>query len=420
MQTWKLRFFSIWTGQTLSAFGTVVAQFALVWWVTKLTGSATVLATATVAALVPTILLSPLAGVFVDRHNRRLIMIVSDAFIALVSLWLAYLFWTGAMELWHVYVAAIARALGSAFYGPACGASITLLVPKEQYGRIGGMDQTRSGVLEVAGPLLGALAIAWFPLHHVMLLDVGTAAFAILPLLIFSIPQPKADPTATGGRASYWQDFVAGFRYVVGWRALMLFVGLVAIVNIMLFSSTTLTPLLVYNGFGGEAGMLAWFQSGFGFGMIAGGLALGLWGGPRRKILAVLGSIVGMGGILLIPAWTPTSVWWVAVGGYALLGIVFAIGQGNMSAAFRGLVDPAKQGRFYSLLRSLLHGLNPLGIMIAGVVADAVSIRFWFAVAGVVLVVAGIVGIAFPPLRRIEQEAREAQEAQQAQEANTS
>ena len=412
MQTWKLRFFSIWTGQTLSAFGTVVAQFALVWWITKLTGSATVLASVTAAALVPSLLISPFAGVFVDRHNRRLIMIVSDAFIALVSLWLAYLFWTGAMQLWHVYTAAIARALGSAFYGPACGASITLLVPKEQYGRIGGMDQTRSGVLEVIGPLLGALAIAWFPLHHVMLLDVGTAAFAIIPLLIFSIPQPRPEPSATGGRSSYWQDLVAGFLYVVRWRSLMLFVGLVAIVNIMLFSSTSLTPLLVYKAYGGEAQMLGWFQSGFGFGLIGGGLALSLWGGPRRRILAVLACIIGLGGILLIPARTPASLWWVAVGGYALLGLTFAIGQGNMSAAFRGLVAPSKQGRFYSLLSPLFQGLNPLGIMVAGTVSDAMGIRFWFAVAGIALVLAGVAGFAFSPLRRIEQEAQEAQEAQ--------
>jgi len=412
MQPWRLRFFSIWTGQTLSAFGTVVAQFALVWWITKLTGSATVLASVTAAALIPALLVSPFAGVFVDRHNRRLIMIVSDAFIALVSLWLAYLFWTGTMQLWHVYVAAIARALGSAFYSPACGASITLLVPKEQYGRIGGMDQTRSGVLEVVGPLLGALAITWFPLHYVMLLDVGTAAFAIIPLLIFSIPQPKPEPSAAaGGGSSYWQDLAAGFVYVIRWRSLMLFVGLVAIVNIMLFSSTTLTPLLVYRGFGGEAGMLAWFQSGFGFGVIAGGLALSLWGGPRRKILAVLGCIVCMGGTLLIPAWTPASLWWIAVGGYALLGLAFAIGQGNMSAAFRGLVAPSKQGRFYSLLTPLFQGLNPLGIMVAGAVSDAVSIRFWFAVAGVVLVLSGVAGSAFPALRRIEQEAEEVQAA---------
>ena len=420
MQTWKLRFFSIWTGQTLSAFGTVVAQFALVWWITKLTGSATVLASVTAAALIPALLISPFAGVFVDRHNRRLIMIVSDAFIALVSLWLAYLFWTGAMQLWHVYAAAIARALGSAFYGPACGASITLLVPKEQYGRIGGMDQTRSGVLEVAGPLLGALAIAWFPLHHVMLLDVGTAAFAILPLLIFSIPQPKPETSAASGRSSYWQDLAAGFLYVVRWRSLMLFVGLVAIVNIMLFSSTSLTPLLVYKAFSGEAGMLAWFQSGFGFGVIGGGLALSLWGGPRRRILAVLGCVIALGGFMLIPAWTPVSLWWIAVGGYVLLGLAFGIGQGNMSAAFRGLVDPAKQGRFYAMLRPLFHGLNPLGIMVAGAVSDAVGIRFWFAVAGIVLVLAGIAGVAFSPLRRIEQEAQAIQEAQQVESAMNS
>lgn len=118
-----------------------------------------------------------------------------------------------------------------------------------------------------------------------------------------------------------------------------------------------------------------------------------------------------MGGSLLIPAWTPASLWWIAVGGYALLGLAFAIGQGNISAAFRGLVAPSKQGRFYSLLTPLFQGSNPLGIMVAGAVSDAVSIRFWFAVAGVVLALSGVAGSAFPALRRIEQEAEEAQAA---------
>ncbi|MBU1050851.1 MFS transporter [Candidatus Bipolaricaulota bacterium] len=413
MEKWKLRFFSIWAGQTASSFGTDVAQFALVWWITKLTGSAMVLATATAAALVPTILLSPFAGVYVDRHSRRLIMIVSDAFIALVSLWLAYLFWTDTMQIGHVYVVVIARALGSAFYRPASGASVTLLVPKEHYGRISGMDQTRSGVLTVAGPLLGALAIAWFPLHHVMLFDFGTAAFAIAPLLFFTIPQPAVEPSAA--RASFWQDFVSGLQYVVQWRALMLLVSLVAVANVMLFSSMSLMPLLVFKGFGGEARMLGWFQSASGFGMIAGGLALGIWGGPRRKIPAFLACVTGVGAALLFPAWAPTSLWPIAVGSLGLLGVMFSIAQGNFTAATRGLVDPVKQGRFYALLGSLLQSLEPPGILVAGAVADVAGIRAWFAICGVVLVLTGGIGFLSSPLRRIEQEAGEVQVANRAQ-----
>ena len=95
---WKRSFFAIWTGQMFSLVGSRVVQFALVWWLTELTGSATVLATATIVALIPEILLGPIAGAYVDRWNRRIVMIVADSLIALASLWLAFLFWTGSVQ----------------------------------------------------------------------------------------------------------------------------------------------------------------------------------------------------------------------------------------------------------------------------------------------------------------------------------
>ena len=130
MEKWKARFFSIWTGQSLSLVGSVAAQFALVWWVTEETGSATVLATASLVALAPSILLRPFIGVLVDRLSRKRVMIVADTFIALISLWLAYLFRTGAMQIWHVYVVMLARSVGGAFHHTAMMASMTLIVPK--------------------------------------------------------------------------------------------------------------------------------------------------------------------------------------------------------------------------------------------------------------------------------------------------
>jgi DHA3 family macrolide efflux protein-like MFS transporter len=112
---WGWRFFPIWTGQALSWLGSTVAQFALVWWLTDHTGSATVLATASTAALVPQILLGPLAGTYVDRWNRRLVMIVADGFMALLALWLAWLFWQDRLAIWHVYVLMVGRAFGGSF-----------------------------------------------------------------------------------------------------------------------------------------------------------------------------------------------------------------------------------------------------------------------------------------------------------------
>jgi len=161
---WAANFFTIWTGQAFSllAFsllGSRVAQFALVWWLTQLTGSATILATASLVGFLPEVFLMPIAGAYVDRWNRRITMIVADGVVALASLWLVYLFWTGAIQVWHVYVIMFVRALGGCFHWPAMQASTTLMVPQAHLTRVAGVNQTLYGLLSIFGPPAGALAM---------------------------------------------------------------------------------------------------------------------------------------------------------------------------------------------------------------------------------------------------------------------
>jgi DHA3 family macrolide efflux protein-like MFS transporter len=133
---WALPFFTIWTGQALSLLGSRVAQFAIVWWLTEMTGSATVLATASMVAFIPEVFLAPIAGTYVDRWNRRVVMIVADSIIALASLWLAVMFWMGAAQIWHIYVLMLIRSIGGSFHWPAMQASTSLMVPKDRLFRV--------------------------------------------------------------------------------------------------------------------------------------------------------------------------------------------------------------------------------------------------------------------------------------------
>jgi DHA3 family macrolide efflux protein-like MFS transporter len=406
-QGWRARFFTIWTGQSLSLVGSVAAQFALIWWVTKETGSATVLATASLVAMAPSILLRPFIGVLVDRLSRKRVMILSDSFIALVSLWLAYLFWSGTMEIWHVYVVMLARSFGGAFHHTAMSASITLIVPRQHYARVEGLNQIIDGGLGIIGPLLGALLVALLPLHGIMMLDFSTAAFAVLPLLLFAIPQPEPMEGNAGEKPRFWADFRAGLRYVLAWRGLIALCGLLIVLNFALSPAFSLTPILVLKGFGGEAAMLGWFNSALGLGMVLGGLVLSAWGGLRRKIVTTLSAIVAMGGSLFLIAAAPRKLYYVAVAGFFLAGSLMAIGNGCLRATFRGVVHPSMQGRVGSLMGSMATAMSPIGLAIAGPVADAIGVRSWFAIAGAVLVIGGAVGLWMRPLRRIEDEAEE-------------
>jgi DHA3 family macrolide efflux protein-like MFS transporter len=245
-------FFVIWTGQAFSLIGSSVAQFALVWWLTRLTGSATVLATATMAAMVPGIVLGPIAGAYVDRWNRRMVMIVADGVMALVALWLAYLFWTGTMQVWHVYVIMFVRSLGGSFHWPAMQASTSLMVPKEHLTRVAGLNQMMHGAMNIVSPPLGALLMSLLPLHGIMMIDVSTALVAISPLFFVHVPQPNggrlpSNQAASGGKMSIWTDVVDGLRYVRDWRGMQILLGMAMIINFLLTPGGSLLPLLVTN-----------------------------------------------------------------------------------------------------------------------------------------------------------------------------
>ena len=191
-KNWLIRFSTIWAGQAVSLFGSMLVQFALVWWLTAQTGSATVLAVATLVALLPTVLIGPIAGAFVDRHSRRWMMVIADSLVALVTLWLVILNALGWMQVGHVFAAMFLRAAAGTFQWPAMQASTSLMVPKKHLARVGGLNQTLYGLLGIVAPPTGALLVMALPMQWVLAIDLITAALAVLPLLVIGVPQPPA------------------------------------------------------------------------------------------------------------------------------------------------------------------------------------------------------------------------------------
>lgn len=403
---WQISFFTIWTGQAFSLIGSTVAQFALVWWLTKLTGSATVLAMATMAAVIPQVLLGPIAGAYVDRWNRRMVMIVADTFIALASLWLAYLFWTETMQVWHVYAIMIARSIGSSFHSPAMQASTSLMVPDKHLTRVAGLNQMMNGALNVIGPPLGAFFLALLPLHGIMLLDVGTAALAVVPLFWVHVPQPprlSIEDTASGQVPSVWSDLVEGLRYIWGWPGLLGVLIVAMILNFVGNPAFSLMPLLVTRHFKGDALQLGWLESSWGIGLVLGGLFLSMWGGFRRRIYtSVMGLMLQGLGIILVGL-APANALWVAVGGMFIGGAMNAFVNGPLFALLQATVSPGMQGRVFTAVQSLSWAAWPLSLAVAGPVADAVGVRPWYVVGGIVCTLMGLVICFVPAIVNLEQ-----------------
>jgi MFS transporter, DHA3 family, macrolide efflux protein len=400
-ENWAPRFFTIWVGQAFSLFGSSIVQFALIWYLTQTTGSATVLATATLVGLLPQIFLGPFSGTLIDRWDRRLVMIFADGGIAVVTLVLAYLFWMGKVQTWEIYVALFLRSIGGTFHFPAMQASTSLMVPKNQLSRVAGMNQTLQGFVTIVAPPSGALLIGWLPTQGVLMVDVVTAMMAITPLLFFQIPQPIRQETH-GQKSGYWHDLGEGLRYMLSWPGLLAVLLIATALNFLVNPVGSLIPLLVTQYFKKGALALGSLNSLWGFGMIVGGLILSMWGGFKRKIVTMLSGMAGSSIGILIVALAPANAFWVALAGFFFAGFCITIANGPAFALLQSIVRPDMQGRVMSLVLSIIVAMSPISLMVAGPLADAYGIRLWFWIAGVLCFVVAISGFFIPSVMNIE------------------
>ena len=396
-------FFVLWTGQAVSLLGSQLVQFALIWWLTQETGSATMLALASLAGLLPRVVLGPFVGVLVDRWNRRLIMLVADSIIALATVVLAYLFWVEAIQIWHLFVILFVRSLGGAFHHPAMQASTTLMAPESQLTRIQGLNQALQGGLSIVSAPLGALLLSILPMQGILAIDVGTAVFAIIPLFFIHVPQPEqAIDESQTKRPSFWTEMEAGLRYVWGWPAILALMVMTMMINFVLSPTFSLIPLLVSAHFGGDAMQLGLLDAVAGSGIVIGGLVLGAWGGFKRRIITSLSGLIGIGLGALLIGFAPANAFLMAVVGAFIVGSAIALTNGPIMAIFQSRIEPDMQGRVFTLLGSLSAAMTPLGLIIAGPAADAFGVQSWFIVGGFVTLLMGIIGLVTPLIINVE------------------
>jgi len=397
------RFMVIWCGQALSLFGSQAVQFALIWWLTLETGSAAILAGATFAGLLPQVVLGPVIGALVDRWNRRAIMLAADAVVALASLVLAFLYSRGAAGVEAVFAVLFVRALGSAFHGPAMLAASSLLVPEQHLTRVQGWNQSLQGALAIVGAPAGAFLFARLTMAGVMLVDVVTAGFALAPLLFTRIPEPERQAPDGQARPSVLRETLAGLQYLRSRRGHLALMLLAASINLFLAPAFSLLPLLVQNDLGGNAMALGWMTSVFGAGMIAGGIILGSWGGFSRRIVTAVAGFIGLGAAVLVLGMAPPEPLIIAAAALLTVGLMVPFCNGPIYAIMQTTIEPAFQGRVFSLLGSLAVATAPLGLLLAAPIASFAGVRAWFLAGGVICMSMGAVGFLLPALIRIEE-----------------
>jgi DHA3 family macrolide efflux protein-like MFS transporter len=400
---WMKTFFPIWGAQIFSLLGSGLVQFALVWYLTQKTGSAAILAMATFVALLPNVLLAPFAGALIDRWNRRLVMIIADGSIALVTLVLVILFATNLVQVWHIFVVLFLRAFGSMFHWPAMQASTSLMVPEKHLSRVAGINQAISGGLNIAAPPLGALLMSLISFYQVVAIDIVTAIIAITPLFFIKIPQPVR--TDQGEKVSVrlvLKDIGEGFRFLKAWPGILLLTVLAAALNFFLAPVDTFLPLLVTQYFKQGVWELGVLQSAVGVGVVAGGLLLGVWGGFKSKVVTSLVGVIGIGlGVMLLAA-TPVSLFALAVVAMVFMGISNPIANGPLMAIMQSKVPPEMQGRVMGFSGSLCSAMMPIAMLVSAPVVDQLGLHAWYWAAGLITAVMGVVMFFLKPIMQLD------------------
>jgi len=417
-------FLTVWAGQLVSITGTSLTGFGLQIWVYLETGSVTRLALVSLAYAIPSVLLYPIAGALVDRWDRRLTMLAADLLAGVSTLVIAGLYFGGHLEIWHLYLLAGVGGLGNSFQTPAWMAAIPLLVPRKHLGRANGLVQANEAIAMVAAPAIAGAMLATVGLGVVLLADVATFLVAVATLAAVRFPPtPKGEHSATG---SLRADVAAGWRYLRDRSGLLWLLATYAGVNFVLtFVNVLLIPLIV--SFSSEAaagGVL----SAAGFGMLAGSLVMSTWGGPQRQRIAWIMGGIAIGGLSVIIAGLRPSLLLIIVGS-VLLMLGTPVVNATSQVIWQLKVAPEMQGRVFALRRMVSQAMFPLGLVLAGPLADRVfepllaargglagsvgrvigtgsgrGIALMFILAGVGTILMAAVGWLQPRVRHLEEE----------------
>ncbi|RPI85640.1 MAG: MFS transporter [Chloroflexi bacterium] len=367
-----LGFTLVWAGQVVSVLASTMTQFALTIWVFQETGSATALGIVNTTFLIPFLVLSPIAGVMVDRYNRKLMMMVSDLFAVLSTVGLLILHAAGVLEIWHIYVASAINGLGNTFQWPAYSAAISTMVPKEKYSQANGMMSLIESGPAVLAPLLAGALLPVIQLTGILAIDVITFFLAIAALLVVHVPQPVRTLEGQAGSGNIIKEGAYGFRYIFARRGLLGLLIFFIFLNFVIGLGWPLIAPMILLRTDGSSTSLGAVQSAGAVGAVIGGLLISLWGGFRRRMKSIfLGeALTGLFCLVLFGLSRSLPAWILAMAAGAIFPVFT---NGASQAIWQAKVAPDVQGRVFSARRMIAWSMGPITPVLAGALGDYVA-----------------------------------------------
>lgn len=381
-QKWVKNTILFLSSQTFSIFGSYLVQYAIMWHITLSTKSGTMITLYIMSGLIPTLFISPFAGVWADRFDKKRLLMLSDSFTALVTLILAILFYNGYEMLWLLFAASALRSLGTAVQMPVVGAFLPQIVPSEKLMKVNGINSSIRSFIMLGSPMLSGLLLSIAPIETIFFIDVITASTAVA-FLAFFLKLPVQKSNRDGQPVDYFMDLKNGFSYIKSHRYLRDFFVLSAVLFLLISPVSFLTPLQVARSFGAEVWRLTAIEVAFSAGMILGGIIIAYWAGFKNKVhtiafgcaafslLSAALGIVGNFGLYLVIM--------------MLSGLAMPIFDTPAVVLLQQRVDADHLGRVFSVMAMISSTMLPLGMFVYGPLADIIPVEWLLVATGVLM-----------------------------------
>ncbi len=398
-ENWKKKIILFLTSQTISLFGSSLVQYAISWYITLETKSGVMMTIAIICGFLPTFFLSPFAGVWADRYNRKRLILISDSTIALATLVIAILFLMGYKSIWLLFVVSVVRALGTAVQTPTVGALIPQLVPEDKLTKVNAANGSIQSMVMLVSPMLSGALLTMAPMEIIFFIDVVTAAVAVSTLLLF-LKVPSHEKALAKQSVSYLGDMTEGYRYIKNHAFVRKIIIYSALFSFLAAPAAFLTPLQVTRSFGDQVWRLTAIEIVFSVGMILGGILMASWGGFKKKIHSMVTATVAMGVGTFALGIAP--VFWLYLLMMSLIGLAMPLFNTPFTVLLQQKVEADYLGRVFGVFGMASSIMMPAGMLVFGPLSDAVRIEWLLLGTGLLIFLEGFVMLADRVLKKVE------------------
>lgn len=412
---WRCNSYLFLLSQFATGITSMIVQYAIIWYLTQQSGSATILSLATLLAMLPMILVSPFIGTFIDRWNKKALLIVPDIVAAAFAVALSVV---GTLNhtfpLWLVFVSLLVRSLAQAFQMPTIQSILPTIVPDEEVTKINGQLGMVQSATMIVSPALGAMLYAFIPINYLILVDVLGAALGIGLLMFIAIPSNLAQ---VDEKPQILADMVFAFKRIGTVRGLWSVLLISSLFTLMFMPAGSLYPLMTLGYFKGTVFQAGIVEMVWSAGSLLGGALIGIFGVQKDRMPAIIVSIAVLGAAFAVSGFLPPTmagfVMFTVLNTFAGLAVAFpmALSMAMIQQSF----PPQELGRVFGVTMAFSGLAGPVGLLFAGPLADAVGVQWLFTISGIGSIFSAILMFAVPSARlydrRLQRRLQQAQDA---------